>query len=104
MIISFCKKLHASCRCKFLKSRQNFRCVYLELVQQDAGYTVRNPEISFILFYQLKHQPVGGKIALVRHFPANLRILGIVKIIAVRIKYSIVPQPVRLVDLEIKTY
>jgi len=57
-----------------------------------------------VLFYKFKHQPIGRQIAFIRYFTANLMILGIVKVMTVRVENRVIPQPVWLMDLKIKTY
>jgi hypothetical protein len=51
---------------------------------------------------QFQQQPIGRQVAFIRHFPADLHVLEIVEIVALRIKNCKRSQPVRLVNLKIK--
>jgi hypothetical protein len=57
-----------------------------------------------VLSYQIQQQPVGGKITLICHLPADGGIFRVVEIVVVFIKYRVVPQSEGLMDLKIKTH
>ena len=52
---------------------------------------------------RIQQRPIGRQIAFMGHFPAYFGVLVVVKVIAVGVEDAVPPEPVRLVDLEIKT-
>jgi hypothetical protein len=64
----------------------------LQLLQQNARDAVGDLEPPLEPAYQLKDQTVGRKVALIGDLSADRRVLEIVEILMVAVKYRVVPE------------
>jgi hypothetical protein len=104
VIVCLSEEFDAAGLGKGVKGAEDLRAVLLELFEQCAGYAVCDPEPASEFSYQIENQPVGGKVALVCNLAADRGVLVVVEIMAALVKDGIVPQPKRLMYLEVKNY
>jgi hypothetical protein len=103
VIIRFRKKLDAAGIGKLFKAVEDLGCVFFELFENNTCYAVGYFKFAVILFNQLEHELISRQVAFTSDFPANILVFPVVKIVGCVIENSIMPEPVWLMNLKVKT-
>jgi hypothetical protein len=103
VVIRFIKKFDAPGAIQLLQRLNHFRRMLLALLKNHTAQAKGNAKPPVIPPHRLQQRFRRRQIAFRRHLPADLRILVIVKIMTIRVEHAVSPQPIRLMDLEIKT-
>ena len=104
VIVGFGQKLHAAGGGKGLERVNHLRSEPLELVQGAAGDGVSDLELPLVCTYELQHELVHGKIALLGHTAQDCAVGKVVVVMGIfaDIKESVQAEPGGLMDLEIQ--
>lgn len=100
----FSKELNTACIGKVNKRLQHIRPVFLKLFYCRSADGIADPEFAFVTLNELKHFAVGRQVAFFGYLIHNVPvfIFVFVKMRVPDVEERIIPDPVRLVYLEIE--
>jgi len=105
MVICLANELHASCFGKPHKTVQNIATMVFKLIKENARNRKCDPEFSLMSFNAIEDHSVGRQITFfgqcIQYGEISFPVL--VKMVVINIEKGIVSQPLRLMDMEVKT-